>query len=203
MNACQGGRYAEAEASATPPDTAGTTTAEPRWISTAVINARSGGEPVLVEKAAEPVNSLYAVSALERPHRQEGYRLFEVDGAVRAFLVVMGHELAEDALGMSFTADENPVQALGPGCEHEPLGERVRLGRSERCLYDLGAHRPHHLVKGPGELAVPVADQEAERPLLVLESGHQVPGLLGDPWPDRVRGYPGQVDNAALDVDEK
>jgi hypothetical protein len=33
--------------------------------------------------------------------------------------------------------------------------------------------------------------------------GDQVPGLLGDPGPDRVSRYPGQVDHAAVQVDEE
>jgi hypothetical protein len=75
----------------------------------------------------------------------------------------MGDELLQDALGIAFTADKHPVQALGPGCEHEPFGEGVRPGRSEGCFDDPGANRSHHLVKGPDELAVPVTDKEAEK----------------------------------------
>jgi hypothetical protein len=62
--------------------------------------------------------------------RNVGDRRFEVDSPVRAFLVVMGDELSQDALSMAFTADEHPVQALGSGREHEPLGESVRPGAS-------------------------------------------------------------------------
>lgn len=118
----------------------------------------SGGEPVLVQQAAEAVNPLNNITTVELMLRQVGDRRFEVDAAVRAFLFVMGHELLQDALGMAFTADEHPVQALGPGCEHEPFGERVHLARSEGCFDDSGAHRPNDFVKGPDELGVPVTD---------------------------------------------
>ena len=134
---------------------------------------------------------------------QVGDWRFEVDAAVRALLVVMGDELPQYAVEMAFAADEHPVQALGPGCEHEPFRERVRLGRSKGCLDNPGAERSHHLVKGPDELAVPVTDEEPEGSALVLQGGDQVPGLLGDPGPDRVSRYAGQVDHAAVEVDEE
>jgi hypothetical protein len=115
----------------------------------------------------------------------------------------MVHELPQYALGMAFTSDKHPVQALGSGCEHEPFGERVRLGRSEGCFDGPGAHRCNHLVKRPDELGVPVTDKEAERSSPALQVGDQVPGLLSDPGPDRVSRYPGQVDHAAVQVDEE
>jgi hypothetical protein len=65
----------------------------------------SGGEPVLVQQSAEVVNALNNVTTVELMKRQLGDRLFEVDAAVRAFLVVMGDELLQDALGMAFAAD--------------------------------------------------------------------------------------------------
>jgi hypothetical protein len=89
------------------------------------------------------------------------------------------------------------------GCEHEPFGERVRPGRSEGCLDDLGTDRSHHLVKGPNELAVTVTDKVAKIAALVFECGDKVAGLLGDPGPDRVGRHSGQEDHATLDVDEE
>ena len=163
----------------------------------------SGGEPVLVQQPAETVNSLDDVPTFEPVQGQVGDRRFEVDAAVRALAVVVGDELPQHALGMAFTADEHPVQALGPGCPHKSFGERVRPGRSNGCLDDSGADRSHHLVEGPDELGVPVTDKEADSSALVLQSGNQVPGLLGDPGPDRVSRYPGQEDHAALQVDEE
>ena len=65
----------------------------------------SGGEAVLVQQPAETVNALDNVPTFEPAEGQVGDRRFEVDAAVRAFLVVMGHELPQDALGMAFTAD--------------------------------------------------------------------------------------------------
>ena len=111
---------------------------------TDIASLESGSEPVFVQQPAETVNSLDSVPTFELRHRQVGDRRFEVDGAVRALMVVVAHEFPQYALGMAFAADEHPVQALGPGCEHEPFGERVRPGRSEGCLDDLGTDRSHH-----------------------------------------------------------
>jgi hypothetical protein len=115
----------------------------------------------------------------------------------------MGDELSQDALGMAFTAYEHPVQALGPGTEHKSFSESVRPGRLEGCFDDPGAHRCHHLVEGSDELGIAVTDKEAERLSPVLQNGNKVPGLLGDPGPGRVSRYPGQVDHAAVQVDEE
>jgi hypothetical protein len=48
--------------------------------------------------------------------------------------VVVGHESAQHALRVAFTADEHPVQALGPGCAHKSFGKGVRPGRPKGCL---------------------------------------------------------------------
>ena len=132
--------------------------------ATGVASLESGSEPVLVQQPAETVNTLDDVPTFEPAKGQVWDRLFEIDAAVRALPVVVGDELPQDALGMAFTADEHPIQALRPGCEHEPFGERVRAGRSKGCLDDAGTYRSHHLVKWPNELTVAVADQEPELP---------------------------------------
>ena len=166
-------------------------------------NAELRGDAVLVDQAAEPVGSLDSVNAGELPKGRVGDWDLEVDPAVRALIVVMLDELPQYTVEMSLAADEQPVQALGPGCPHEPLGERVRSGRPHGCEDDPGADRPHHLVEGTDELGVTVADQEPDGSALVLEGDYQVPGLLGDPGPDRVSRHAGQEHLPALEVDEE
>ncbi len=129
---------------------------------------RSGSEPVLVEQPAKTVKPLDSGPTFEPAACEVGDRRFEVDAAVRALLVVMGHELPHDALSMAFAANEHPVHALGPSREHEPFRKSVCLWRSERCFDNSGTYRSHHLVKGPDELTVPVTDEETERSSLVL-----------------------------------
>jgi hypothetical protein len=50
---------------------------------------------------------------------------------------------------------------------------------------------------------VSVADQEADGSALVFESRYEVPGLLGDPGPDRVGSHASQEDLATVQVDEE
>jgi hypothetical protein len=93
-------------------------------------------------------NSLDSVATVELLDRQLGNWLFEVDAAMGTFLVVMGHQLAQDALGMALAANKHPVQALEPGCEHKPFGKSIGFWRSERCIYNFGAHRSDRFVEG-------------------------------------------------------
>jgi hypothetical protein len=51
-----------------------------------------------VEHAAETVNSLDSVPTFELLQGHVGNRRFEVNAAVRALVVVMGHELAQHAV---------------------------------------------------------------------------------------------------------
>ena len=164
---------------------------------------RSGGDAVLVDKPAEAVRSLYAANTFEAVLGHVWDRHFEVDAAVRALAVVVGHELTENAVEVALAPDEQPVQALSSCCAHKSFRERVRLGGSNGCPDNSGACRTQYLVKGPNKLVVPVADQEPEGSPLVLESSCQVAGLLGDPGSDGVGRNAGQEHRAALHVDEK
>jgi len=147
-----------------------------------------------VQQPAEAVNALNNITTVEPTLRRVGDRRFEVDAAVRAFLVVVGDELSQDALGMALAPDEQPVQALRPGCEHEPLGESVRPGGTKWRPDNSRSYRSHHLVEGPDEFAVPATDKEAERSSPVLQNGNKVPRRLGDnPGAGRVSRYPGTM----------
>jgi hypothetical protein len=57
------------------------------------LSARSGGDAVLVEQPAERVGPLDTIRAFEPPRNQVG------------------------AVEVAFSADEHPVQALGPGSD--------------------------------------------------------------------------------------
>jgi hypothetical protein len=112
------------------------------------MNAELRGDAVLVDQAAEPVGSLDSVRFGERLRgRVEDWDL-KGDPAVRTLVVVVLDELVQRHPEVLRAPDEQPVEALGPGCSHEPFGERVRAGRPHRCLDDPGADSPHHLVEG-------------------------------------------------------
>jgi hypothetical protein len=132
-----------------------------------------------------------------------GDRYLKVDAAVRARMVVVGHELPQDTVEVAFAPYEQPVQALGSCCAHKSFRERVRHGRSDGGLDDPGTDRTQCLVKGPDELTVTVTDKEAEGSALVFEGRYEVAGLLGDPGPDGVGDHAGQEHVAALHVDEE
>ena len=162
-----------------------------------------GRHAVLVEQPAEPVGSSESGQASERPRGRVGDWDLEVDPAVRSFMVVVIDELEEDPLEVAFAPDEHPVEALGPRSSYEPFGDRVRPWRPHGCFDNAGADRPHHLVEGPDELGVTVADQEPDGSALVLEGGRQVTGLLGDPGSDWVGRHASQEHLPALQVDEE
>jgi hypothetical protein len=147
-----------------------------------------------MDKPAEAVNSLDAADALIPALGQVRDRYLEVDPAVRALAVVVLDELPEHPVEVAFAPDEQPVQALGSCGADEAFGDRVRLRRPDGCLDDPGPGRAHHLVEGPDELGVPVADQGAEGSALVLEGRYEVPGLLRYPGPNRVGSHTGQED---------
>ena len=133
-----------------------------------VLSSGSGGDAVLVEQPTDPVRSLHPGTAVEGVNGGVGDWRLEIDPAVRARVVVVKDELPEHPVELAFTADEHPVEALGPRRPDKAFGESVRSGRPDGRPDDPGANRPHHLVEGPDELGVPVTDQEPYGPALVL-----------------------------------
>ena len=111
------------------------------------------GDAVLVGQAAEPVGSLGPVNLGELRQGRVGHWDLKVGPTVRALIVVMLDELPQYPVEVSLAADEQPVQALGPGCRHGPLGGRVRSGRPHGCEDGPGAGRLRYLVEGPTNLA--------------------------------------------------
>ena len=138
------------------------------------LSARSGGGAVLVDQPAETVGPLGTIRAFGPPRDQVGDRSLEVGPAVRALVVVVLDELPENAVEVAFSADEHPVQALGPRCPDKAFGQSVRPRRPDRGADDPGAHRAHHLVKRPDELRIAVTNKEADGSRLVFQGGGQV-----------------------------
>ena len=102
---------------------------------------------------------------------------------VRPMTVVMLRVLGQSPPEVSFTVDQQMVQALTPQRSHEPLRKGIRPGRSDRRLDDPYAIASEHLVEHRRELAVAVADQESEPDGAFAEVYEQVTGLLGGPRP--------------------
>jgi hypothetical protein len=63
--------------------------------------------------------------------------------------------------------------------------------------------RAPHVIERPGELGVPVADEERERGGLVIKDGGDVTSLLGNPPPSRMSSDARQVHPSAGELDEE
>lgn len=117
-----------------------------------MLGRRSSGDAVLVQKAAELIDALDLCRVVELLFREIGDGDLEVDSTVGPRGVVVLDErvleLVEDAFEVTFSTDEQPVEALGSCRADEPLGEGVRSRRSDRRLDDPGPDRSHHLIEG-------------------------------------------------------
>ena len=143
---------------------------------------------VLVDQSTEDITAAQpaevrrtpCLTALRRHRRRVG------QAPVRAPLVVMLDVASEDANELLATDDQQLVQALPADRADPALSDGVRVGRLHRCADDLDTGRAPHVIERPGELGVPVADQERERGGLVIEDGREVTSLLGNPPPSRM-----------------
>ncbi len=75
----------------------------------------------------------------------------------------MVDEDPEHTLEMVPVHDQQPVKALGAGGTDEALRDRVRLRRTHRCADDIDALAAEDGVEVASELAIAVADQEAQQ----------------------------------------
>jgi hypothetical protein len=139
-------------------------------------------------------------ASLLRNHRRHGWNVTKAP--VRTALVVMLDVASQDASEVLAANDQQVVEALPAGRPNPTLSDGIGVGRLHRCADDLGAGRAPHIVERPGELCVPVTDQELERGGLVAKDGDQVAGLLGHPQAGGMVGDAGQVDPPAAKLDE-
>ena len=75
---------------------------------------------------------------------------------VRSGLVIVAEELTKEALEVTGTEDENVIQKLASHRAHPALGEGIGSGSPEGQPDYLYALALEDLVKGRGELRVPV-----------------------------------------------
>jgi len=158
---------------------------------------------VFVDEAAEPVSSEHA-DARPGTRRGVGCGWALVQGSVRAVGVEVLHILAQHDVEVAWSGDQDVIEAFPAQGADEPFRDRVRPGRPGRGADDADVGTGEDGVKGRGELAVSVADQEPEPVGPVAEIHQQVAGLLGDPGAGGVSRDPGDVHVAAavLDHDE-
>jgi hypothetical protein len=102
-------------------------------------------------------------------------------------------ELAQHGREVPPSGDQQVVQAFAAQRADPALGDRVGPRRPDWGADDADAGAGEDRVEDGGELAVPVADQEAELLGAVAEVHQQVAGLLGDPGRGGMGGDPGQA----------
>jgi hypothetical protein len=115
--------------------------------------------------------------------------------------VVVAGVGAQDSLEVPSAANERPVQALRSDRSDPSLGEGVGRRSPVRSLDDVDSFRAEDHVERPGELRVPIADEEARRLELTLDD--QVPGLLGDPCGVGMGCDAGEMDLSGVKIDEE
>src|SRR5919204_2893791 len=102
---------------------------------------------------------------------------------------------------MAAADDQQPVETFGAHCTDEALGVSVRLRRPNRRVDHLDAFAAEDLIEGGGELTVTIVDQKSDP--LEQAGEAEVARLLGHPGTRRVARATGQVDAAALELDEE
>ena len=122
---------------------------------------------------------------------------------MRSVRVEMLHILAQHDVEMAWSGDQEVVEAFPSQGADEAFRDRVRSGCPDRRSNDLHVGADEDCIEGPGELAVPVTDQEPEPVGSIAEIHEQVAGLLSDPGPGRVGGDPGDVHVAAAVLDHQ
>jgi hypothetical protein len=112
----------------------------------------------------------------------------------------MPRVLGQDPPEVPFAVNQQVVEALAPQRSHIPLRKGIRPGRAGRRLDDPRAIAGEHVVERRRELAVAVADQEAELAGAFAEIHEKVASLLSGPRPGGVGGDAQDVHAAGLDL---
>jgi hypothetical protein len=110
---------------------------------------------------------------------------------------------AKDTNKLLATHDQQLVQALPADRADPALGDRVGVRRLHGCADDLDTGRAPHVIERPGELGVPVVDQEPERSGLIAKDGDEVVGLLGNPEAGGMVSDAAKMDPPAAKLDEE
>jgi hypothetical protein len=128
-----------------------------------------------------------------------------IEGSVRSVGVVVLDELGQDVAEVSWSGDEDVVEAFSAQGADPALRDRVRPESLRWRLDDADSVSVEDVVEGSGELGVAIADQEPELLGAVGEVHQQVANLLGHPIAAGMGGDPGDVHAAGgvLDDDQE
>ncbi len=135
-----------------------------------------------MDQPAEPISTLDMAWSRRRDKSERWLlRIWrrQVERAVRPVAVVVLDEDAKHALEVPPVDDEEPVETLGPDGADEALGDRIRLRRSNRRPDRLDPLATEDRVEVTSELAVAIADQEAQRRRALAERPDELTGPAG------------------------
>src|SRR6266536_313084 len=162
---------------------------------------RSRGDPlVLVDEPAE--DGAPPDPRASDPFRgRSRIRWTKLERPVWSLPVVVLDVRAEDVLQVTPTEDQDVIQALSSSRADPALRERVPPWGPDRRFEDSDVFGPEDLVEAPGELRVPIPEQD----VLVPEGSgdREVPGLLGHPGRVRSAGGAGHMDPSGRELDEE
>src|ERR1019366_3139094 len=99
---------------------------------------------------------------------------------MRALPVVVAGILAKDSLEVATAKDKHPVEAFGANRPDPAFRKRVGPRRSDWRLDHSDSLGAEHLVKGGGELGVPVSDEELDGAPALGKITDQIAGDLGN-----------------------
>jgi hypothetical protein len=134
-------------------------------------------------------------------HRRYGRA--QAEAAVRAVLVVVLNVAAQDVNKVRAADEHRWSRHSRRTVPTQRFGDGVGVGRPNRRADDLDTSRAPDIVERPGELGVPVADQEPEHGGTVTQVQEEIAGLLGHPRAARVGRDTGQVHPSAVEFDHE
>lgn len=120
-----------------------------------------------------------------------------------SYIVVIIDELMQNTPQMRSIEDEDMIQALFPGSPDPAFSISIGIRCSKRGVNDMEAFRLEDSVKGLGELAVIVVDQEVKGASVIIEFPDQLSGLLRDPNLVGVCGDAREVHSTCVQFDEE
>src|SRR5262249_31688649 len=144
---------------------------------------------ILVEQTAEEVSPGHVGGHRGGSGRQRmrSRRWDQSEPSMWSVVVVMADVDSEHPFEGTPIHDEEPVETLRPHRPNPALRVGVGPGGPHWRAENPNLLAPEHLIKRPGELAIPIPYQEPHRALDGRRLPSEIPRLLGDPGGVRVR----------------
>ena len=122
---------------------------------------------------------------------------------MRTMAIVVIDEHRERPFEMLRIHDQRPIQTFGSDRSDEPFGDPIGLRHLNWRANDSGSLRFEYRIEATRELAIVIANQEANRPFALGERPRHLSRLLCHPLAVGMRRAAREVDAAAPDFNEK